>query len=300
MEKEKKKKIIFASLGTAALGILGYFGFQWAKDSKENKAEKKAKEKLPGNLPDSTGIKPAQRSLPGGGGSGFPLKKGSRGANVKALQQALMSKYGSSILPKYGADSDFGDEVAAALQKEGLPPTIDASTFNTITGGTGNSGGSGIDAKKLADALYNAVESTNLSQALSSLKQMNSVADYTAVNKEFENNTIGFVTKTLVNGLLDAFSDESQKVQIRLEFTRMGLKYDGTKWSLSGLERHSIITIADTQVFEKGGTATHVVANTILGEGIGIKNGWVYFFPFNTRVLLKVKQETVKQFNQEQ
>jgi hypothetical protein len=306
MEKEKKKKIILASLGTAAAGVLGYFGFQWWKDNKASKAENQAKGNLPNtssylpgnNSPDSTGVKPTQRALPSGNND-FPLKKGSRGAHVKALQLALIAKYGSSILPKYGADSDFGNEVAAALQKEGFPSTIDESTFNIITGGAGNSSSSGIDAKKLADALYNAVENTDLNQALSTLKQMNSVDDYKAVNTEFETNTIGFVKKTLVNGLLDAFTNLDDKVKIRLELTRMGLKYNGTKWSLSGLDRQSLFTIKDTQVLEKDGRAMQVPANTILGDVVGEKNGWVYFFPLNAHVLLKVKQETIKQFNKQ-
>ncbi len=164
-------------MGTAAAGVLGYFGFQWWKDNKGNKAQNNAKinlpnsSYLPGNNPsDSTGARPAQRALPSGNND-FPLKKGSKGAHVKALQMALIAKYGSSILPKYGADSDFGNEVAAALLKEGLPPTIDEGTFNVITVGAGNNASSGIDAKKLADALYQCcMENTDLNQALSTLQ----------------------------------------------------------------------------------------------------------------------------------
>ncbi len=77
----------------------------------------------------------------------------------------------------------------------------------------------------------------------------------------------------------------------------MGLRYDGTRWSLSGIDRQSIITIKDTQVSEKEGKVLQVPANTILGEVVGEKDGWVYFFPLNAHVLLKVKQETIKQFN---
>jgi hypothetical protein len=55
------------------------------------------------------------------GGSGvsrneFPLKKGSRGSKVKELQQAILQN-NSSLLPKFGADSDFGSETEAAVVK---------------------------------------------------------------------------------------------------------------------------------------------------------------------------------------
>jgi hypothetical protein len=32
--------------------------------------------------------------------------------------QSLIAKYGKSILPKYGADGDFGTEAANALKKQ--------------------------------------------------------------------------------------------------------------------------------------------------------------------------------------
>jgi hypothetical protein len=46
----------------------------------------------------------------------FPLSKGSRGAKVKELQNALLSN-DPLCLPKYGADSDFGQETEDALLK---------------------------------------------------------------------------------------------------------------------------------------------------------------------------------------
>lgn len=46
----------------------------------------------------------------------FPLKRGSKGAKVKELQLILL-KGDPNILPKYGADSDFGSETESALLK---------------------------------------------------------------------------------------------------------------------------------------------------------------------------------------
>jgi hypothetical protein len=46
----------------------------------------------------------------------FPLKRGSKGAKVKELQLAMLT-FDKTILPKYGADSDFGSETEGAVFK---------------------------------------------------------------------------------------------------------------------------------------------------------------------------------------
>jgi hypothetical protein len=43
------------------------------------------------------------------------LHKGSTGASVKELQQMIIDGWGSAMLPKYGADGDFGSETEKAL-----------------------------------------------------------------------------------------------------------------------------------------------------------------------------------------
>jgi hypothetical protein len=63
----------------------------------------------------------------GGGGvsrDAFPLKRGSRGSNVKDLQQAILV-YDKTLLPKYGADSDFGSETETAVVKILGKKTVD-------------------------------------------------------------------------------------------------------------------------------------------------------------------------------
>jgi len=305
MDKTKKKKIILASIGTAAAGVLSYFGWQFLKNKKDEKAAKgndKTSQSPSGGADSTRSNNPSdtthRSSYSPASDSSFPLKKGSRGAKVKAFQQALIAKYGASILPKYGADGDFGNEMSAALNTEGLPSTIDQNTYNSLV--QGSSGSGSMSNQQLADALYNAVESTDLSSALKALKQMNSVSDYEAVNKIFETNSIGFVSKTIVNGVLDAFSDENQKQQIRSEFTRMGLKYDGTKWSLSGIPGYQIITITPTTVCEKNGRKIKVGANIVLGHISGIQGEWAFFYPDNANVMLKVKRQFIKSYKPKQ
>lgn len=43
------------------------------------------------------------------------LKKGSKGASVRELQNMIIDGWGASALPQYGADGDFGSETEAAL-----------------------------------------------------------------------------------------------------------------------------------------------------------------------------------------
>jgi hypothetical protein len=70
------------------------------------------------------------------------------------------------------------------------------------------------------------------------------------VSNEFKNYRIGGgVRQTLVNALLNTFSKEDQKQAIRFEFLRMGLQFDGKKWSLDGFDGVSIVTIEPTTIW---------------------------------------------------
>lgn len=55
----------------------------------------------------------------------FPLKKGSKGTRV-AQVQSLLLKIDKNLLPKFGADSDFGSETEAAVLKVLGKKTVDS------------------------------------------------------------------------------------------------------------------------------------------------------------------------------
>jgi hypothetical protein len=55
----------------------------------------------------------------------FPMKRGSKGAKVEELQNAILS-YDATLLPKYGADKDFGAETESAVKKLLGKTTIDS------------------------------------------------------------------------------------------------------------------------------------------------------------------------------
>ena len=269
-KSNKKKKLILFGLGTAVAGLLGYFGWRHFFKRKKNTV---TEEDFPLPSPEVKDFIP--QNIPARNDD-YPLKKGSKGQRVKALQEALIAKYGKSILPKYGSDGDFGNETVTALKKAGLPESIDESTYNVITkGGSGSSSSS--DPSSLAKTLYKAAVNKNITQMISALRQMKTRDDYSAVNQEFMNYRIGGVRKTLVNGLLDSFTNETLKQQIRLEFSRMGLKYDGNSWSLSGVPGLTVITTKNTLVWRSPDEKAEVPANTVLGTEIGQVNGFTAF-----------------------
>src|SRR6202012_5281025 len=119
-------------------------------------------------------------------------KKGSKNSQVKTLQQALIGKYGAAILPKYGADGDFGTETANALKKAGLPATIDESTYYVIVQGSS----SGTDKATLANKLLTAADRRDFNGALNLLKQMSTKEDYRQVSNIFSQQRLRGVRQT--------------------------------------------------------------------------------------------------------
>jgi hypothetical protein len=53
------------------------------------------------------------------------------------------------------------------------------------------------------------------------------------VSEQIKNYRIGGVRQTLVNALLNVFTESSQRSKIQNTLKNIGLKYDGNKWTLS-------------------------------------------------------------------
>jgi hypothetical protein len=177
----------------------------------------------------------------------------------------------------------YGPKTEAALIKAGFPTTIDEKAFNAITGKTTvpttapPSLPPPIDHSKFAQALYASAISKNFSAAISVLKLMKTTGDYSAVSDKFKTYFIGGVRKTLVNGMLDAFTSIDQKAEIKQAFQNMGLKYDGSKFSLSGITARGIITKTKTTVYDEALCGTTVPANMILGTEAGRRGSYTQF-----------------------
>lgn len=260
----KGKKIVLIGLGVLATGTLGYFGWHWWQGRKEKaQTQDDTTPDLDLNPPSKSSFTP-HTSAPQRNDD-FPLKKNSKGARVKQIQDVLISKLGKDSLGKAGADGDFGSKTEAALTKAGYPTSIDENAFNVIVQGESGS----FDADAIATELYNAATKKDFPNTIKSLQKLKSKEDYTSVSESFKNNyRVNGVHQTLVNGMLGSFSNEKQKQSIRLQFTRMGLNYDGKKWSLSGLETASIITKQATIVWEHPRRGIKVPANMVLGKEV--------------------------------
>lgn len=106
MAKGTVTKVIAGALALAGV----YFIYKYFQPKKKDAAAPAEPTPTPTPLPLPT--------------SGVPLKKGSKGNAVKSLQQLLL-KIDSKILPKYGADGDFGSETEAAVLKYLGKKTVD-------------------------------------------------------------------------------------------------------------------------------------------------------------------------------
>ncbi|PWV45929.1 peptidoglycan-binding protein [Chitinophaga sp. S165] len=299
-------KIVLTTLSLGAIGILGYLGWQYMKSRKSKKGANLDETLLQNNgsgrgntfpsgislepivpgagssIPDNVNIPPISIPNRGSGKStkatdDFPLKKGSKGDNVRKFQEALIRKYGSKTLPKYGADGDFGSETANALVKLKMPVSISETFFNVLTQGSDTTAGSSTNLSGLATKIYNATLKRDFNTVLSLLKSIKSSGDYSTVSEAFKQYRIGGVRKTLVTGLLDTFSATTQKEQLRLAFATMGLTYDGSKWSLSGIDGIPILTTVPAKVWVNATTAVTVPPHTILGNEVARRLQYVLF-----------------------
>lgn len=141
MAKNENKTLVAILLALPIL-IGGYI--LWKKKKDEAEEEKKNNGGVSGGSSDSNtgGFAPSGGSS---SASAFPLKKGSKGVKVWELQNAILS-YNASLLPKYGADSDFGSETEAAvvklLNKKTVDSQADIDRIKTMARSTTSSSGS--------------------------------------------------------------------------------------------------------------------------------------------------------------
>lgn len=304
-KKQQKKKIIITAIAVGAAGILGYFGWQYLKKRK-NKTGAPPNNDLDDllkNVSTSTAIttpdipssgstvRPIKRTSTNNTSNQdstvFPLKQGSKGNLVQRLQEALLSKHGKSILPKYGADGHFGAETVAALKKLGFPPPVSESAYNVLIQGRQTSPTSGSST---GQQLFDAANAKDFNKVISLLKQMSTVTDYNNANEVFKTQRIGGgVRQTIVTGLLNTFTKNDQKEKIKLEFLRMGLEFDGKQWSIAGLDGFPIMTVVPTTVWIDGVNAVKVPARMVLGKAINRKLDYTLFHNRGKYFLVQTK-----------
>ncbi len=297
-EASNKNTYVFLgiALGTLSLAGLGYWYF---KGRKQNDGENNESYSVNQEVEQSeTTATPSYIPAPNISNpvNSFPIKFGSKGDLVKQIQNELLKKYGKAILPKYGADGYYGKELESALISKGFPKTIDLAEFNKILAintkgsepNTTNSSELATSTKEKIDIAKNVwlfCTTKNLSKLLEQLKRIKTVEDYKGVNDLFKTIRLDGVRQTIVNGTLNSFSDDTSKQLIRQEFIRVGLKYDGDKWSLSGLYSRQLKTKVPTTIRSFSNAELTVPENTLLGVEITSFGGITTFKTINHELL---------------
>lgn len=214
---------------------------------------------------------------------GFPIQKGSKGELVKLVQQAILRMGGSAagyITSTGGADGKFGSGLEQALNAIGYPVVLQKEDFERLIAKANTSSATGtsavpsiFDATTLAKEIKDAAWALprNLNNVIAGLAKIKSVGEYQVVNEAYKK--LGLVSKTIVTDLLDyAFKSDSEtaKQLIRNEFLRIGLKTNGTTWTLGGLgdtEMPLVQTINPTSIrYFKTKNIERVGKNVILGH----------------------------------
>ena len=298
METKRKKSqtkyiLIGATIGTLGLIGFGYWYFKGRKGvdvkDKDNDLFHKLSKAVEVPSPQPNNIPAPVTSPPKAAISRFPLKKGSRGDLVTQLQEGLIAKFGSSILPTYGADGDFGTETINALKSKGFPVVINKTTFDKIVSDGANTNpslpASAEQPVDIAKNIWKNANEKNLEGMLSELHRINDVKDYVIINSLFKTIYLRGVRQTIVNAALSSFQDDSSKEQIRQEFLRIGLKNNGNKWTLAGISTKQIITNRATTISDLKGLELEVPAQTLLGELFSEHKGRTGFHTIDNQLL---------------
>lgn len=297
---ESKTKYLLWGLGAVAVATGGFFLFKHLQEKKDEKAAEDLDQETESDSSGSNshGSASTVRSKKPTVYNQFPLKYGSKGTLVRDIQTVLNKRYKAGI----DVDGDWQGQTEAALKKFNLPTSFDSQAYaKLISGSSAKSDGKKstkhkstgyVSSKTIASRLHEAIEKDNIIQALSALKKIKNKSRYNSVNEEFKKEknwtfSDGYVSRTIVNAVLDQFGSSEYKKKLNDEFYRIGLKYDGSKWSLSGLlaGTDQLITIQPTQVWDAKGSRMSVPRSTILGTFIQAKNGITEFETLDGRIL---------------
>ena len=218
----------------------------------------------------------------------FPLQRGSKGMKVMMLQQALAIMLNDKNFASYGGvDGDFGPKTESAVKAAGYSSVIDEETYTKITSAVTGNLYISFNPSTVADRLYGQAQLQNAEGVMVELKKINSTSQYSSVNEYYKKK--GLVRKTIVTDLLsNSFkNDPDAQIEMKAEFTRMGLKLnaDTGRWSLSGIRTvKDIITLADTFVKDLQGNYILVKKNVILGAEKKKANGYTQFESLQGRI----------------
>ena len=269
--------LLWGVLGAASVAGIGYLGWR------HYQAKKATYDTIVTDIPQLVPVA-ANPIRPSSGGDSFPLKNGSRGTRVRQLQQALIKKYGASILPKYGADGIIGSETLNALRSKGWPASVDEATYNLLVGSAGTSGNS---PQEIADTLASRITSRDFAGTMATLQAaIKNTNDYTSVGDYFKQARIQGIRHTLVTALLKFFP--AHKAQLNTWFNSIGLVQRNGQWALSGLGLLSgdLMTTRSASVWDNAFTTVSIPPGTIIGQEIESTGGYTRFLTRDNKELI--------------
>ncbi len=307
IQKSKTKKIVLFGLGTLALGTLAFFGIKHFKNkTNENENDQKNLDvDTESNIQNPSNNSSHPRIHPAGNSSTFPLGVGSKGDSVRSLQQSLIRIYGAGILGKYGADGQFGKELELALRSHGYGVPLQQSDYLKITAEKKEEAQvpalTAFDPAAVAKGIYNSLITKDFNTAITLLKGIKNTTDYSLVSEQLKNYRIAGVRQTLVNATLNTFTESSQKLKVQETFKNMGLKYDGVKWTLSGLngvgKAEQLITIKKCVIYKNGtqkSVGMNIPKDVVIGAKVGSYKGNTFFRLFDTNQQFHVANDCVE------
>ncbi|MBQ0733932.1 peptidoglycan-binding domain-containing protein [Aquimarina celericrescens] len=293
-KKDSQKKYVMYGLGIAALLGGGYLAFIFFRNRRAQ--QRSIQEPITIPTPRDIVTRPI---LPVASSSSFPLRRGARGSLVQMIQKALLNKgeqaaliIKETSLRAGQPDGIFGRGTERALRVAGYPSALTQSQFTSLVGKEKST--SGFNPGMIANEIIGAANKRNLFGVLNGLKKIQNVNQYRQVSTFFQNvRILGIRVTSIVNALLSvAFRQkELEKVKIRAEFRRMGLKQNTRDvWfipSLNGLEDFDsvgdqienewslAIVRKPTLLKSQDGTfiVPEVLPKTVIGYITGIKNG---------------------------
>lgn len=279
---EARTKYLLLGVGVIVVGTGSYFLYNNIKKDKEERASKDYKEDIVQN--DAPSFSPPRTpKSPKVKHSDYPLKKGSKGELVKQLQSAIIEKFGSKALPKYGADGYFGKELQTALSTNKYPVEIDKEQFlNIIKNSKKQTDDKKPEQSKLtpetiASIIFSGCLKKDINTVLKGLWKIKNVTHYIRVNEKFKNLEFLGLSLTIPTALSRLFTDESSRKKYRAQLYRIGLKWRNEKWALAGVDEMQIKSIKNARVFRTNGNFFDVPTNTLLGKFIRAKNGLTQF-----------------------
>ncbi len=289
-----QKKYVMYGLGIAALIGGGYLAYNFFRNRAAN--GRSIQEPITPPKPRDIVTTPI---LPVASSSSFPLRRGARGSLVQMVQQALLQKGGQPALiiketsfRNGKPDGIFGRGTERALRAAGYPSALTQSKFTALVGKQGST--SGFNPSMIANEIMDAANKQNLFGTINGLKKISGIEEYRQVSTFFQNVRILRTRVTsLVNALLSvAFKQkELEKVKIRAEFRRMGLKQNARgvwfipslggirdfddirdqieqEWNLAVIERSTVLKAEDGSFI-----LPEVLPNTVVGYITGMESG---------------------------